>query len=440
MKPNILILLLFFSSILFSQNDVYYFKDVGNAYSVKNIAEANFKKVNNTILDKETKVTFWFKIPNDNSNLEYIFRISSNRIKNANAYQDFKEILKIPGERYVAFKFNRNAPVYIRVNSDYTSYYPFELAAESESNYKEKIQLLLNGFYYGFAFLVIIYCFYYYYFFKDNTYLYYALLLSSLVLSFSLVDGIWAFFKASQNIIDITILLNYVFVAFFSSKFIQNFLVVDNYFPKLKRYTYSLGFLIILMILIYLLSKNHSIFIVINILVFLISSIYWFVGVLLFKNSVYNKIFVFAYVTILFSGIDFFVLKKLGYSLFETNAIGLKIGGFIQIIVLSVAVLYREKTLRASNYTMKIEIIEYSKEIERIILDTKDETQKDVLETLSIREREIFELITLANSNKIIANTLNISVNTVKFHVKNIYEKLDIKSRKEAIILDSANK
>jgi DNA-binding CsgD family transcriptional regulator len=423
---------------LFSQNEVYFFKDVNNKFSVENIKEADFKKANSTILDKQTDVTYWFKIPSNKTDLDYIFRFSTNRIKNANAYQNSKEVLKIPNERYIAFKFDRDSSIYIRVNSDYTAHYPFSLAEESESNYNEKLQLLLSGFYYGFSFLVIIYCFFYYYFFKDDAYFYYALFLSSLVLSFTLIDGLWSFFKAPQNTIDIAILLNYIFIAFFSSKFIQSFLVVDNYYPKLKKYTYSLGILIILMVLLYLLTKNHDIFIVINILVFVIFFIYWFVGVLLFKNNIYIKIFVFAYVTILFSGIDFFVLKKLGYSLFETNAIGLKIGGFIQIIVLSVAVLFREKTLRASNYLMKSDIIEYSKEIERIILHSKDETQKDVLQSLSVREREIFDLITLGNSNKIIGNTLNISVNTVKFHVKNIYEKLDIKSRKEAITLEKS--
>ncbi|TXD48365.1 helix-turn-helix transcriptional regulator [Polaribacter sp. IC073] len=53
---------------------------------------------------------------------------------------------------------------------------------------------------------------------------------------------------------------------------------------------------------------------------------------------------------------------------------------------------------------------------------------------------EIFNFISEDITNKEIADKLNISVNTVKFHVKNIYEKLNIKSRKEAISIENTLK
>ena len=57
------------------------------------------------------------------------------------------------------------------------------------------------------------------------------------------------------------------------------------------------------------------------------------------------------------------------------------------------------------------------------------------MKKLSLRERQIFNLILSEKSNKEIADIVHISVNTVKFHVKNIYDKLKIKSRKEALNL-----
>ncbi|MEP0263212.1 LuxR C-terminal-related transcriptional regulator [Dokdonia sp.] len=55
------------------------------------------------------------------------------------------------------------------------------------------------------------------------------------------------------------------------------------------------------------------------------------------------------------------------------------------------------------------------------------------LQKLSVQERKIFDLIKSGFSNKEISEQHNIGVSTVKSHVSNIYGKLHIKSRKEAM-------
>ncbi|MCK4797738.1 MAG: helix-turn-helix transcriptional regulator, partial [Spirochaetes bacterium] len=50
---------------------------------------------------------------------------------------------------------------------------------------------------------------------------------------------------------------------------------------------------------------------------------------------------------------------------------------------------------------------------------------------ISLREKDIITLIIKGQSNKEIADNLFISVNTVKTHIRNIYEKIGIKSRYE---------
>jgi len=52
---------------------------------------------------------------------------------------------------------------------------------------------------------------------------------------------------------------------------------------------------------------------------------------------------------------------------------------------------------------------------------------------LSVREREVIECIADGKGNKEIATTLCISVETVKSHVKNIFKKLKVKNRMEAV-------
>jgi DNA-binding NarL/FixJ family response regulator len=54
------------------------------------------------------------------------------------------------------------------------------------------------------------------------------------------------------------------------------------------------------------------------------------------------------------------------------------------------------------------------------------------LQTLTTREVQILDLICKGTQNKIIADQLSLSENTVKVHVRNIYKKMNVRNRTEA--------
>ena len=56
-----------------------------------------------------------------------------------------------------------------------------------------------------------------------------------------------------------------------------------------------------------------------------------------------------------------------------------------------------------------------------------------LIEPLSEREREVLRLLITHLSRSEIADRLGISMNTVRFHVKNIYSKLGVHSRSDAV-------
>ena len=65
-------------------------------------------------------------------------------------------------------------------------------------------------------------------------------------------------------------------------------------------------------------------------------------------------------------------------------------------------------------------------------IDIRD-LQQDPIQTLSRKERQILESLATGMTNKELAAELGISTNTVKFHLSNLYDKLSVRNRAQAI-------
>ena len=81
----------------------------------------------------------------------------------------------------------------------------------------------------------------------------------------------------------------------------------------------------------------------------------------------------------------------------------------------------------------------FSPVVARVLLDEfvhqlRDQVSDDRFETLSEREREVFQLIAEGNSNKRVATLLDISPTTVETHRARIMEKLDLHNTADIIL------
>lgn len=65
----------------------------------------------------------------------------------------------------------------------------------------------------------------------------------------------------------------------------------------------------------------------------------------------------------------------------------------------------------------------------------RSQIRKDAMATLTVRQREVLEELGQGQSNRDIAEHMEISVNTVKLHVGAILKTLDIKNRTQAALL-----
>ena len=114
---------------------------------------------------------------------------------------------------------------------------------------------------------------------------------------------------------------------------------------------------------------------------------------------------------------------------------------FLLLIVLLIAA-FGIKKYRATKKQQGLIVEKMQKEVEELIQELKNSTvnKKGIAEkmteisiknNLSERETEVLLLITKGLNNKEIAEQLFISIHTVKYHISNLYEKLDIKNRKQ---------
>jgi len=98
---------------------------------------------------------------------------------------------------------------------------------------------------------------------------------------------------------------------------------------------------------------------------------------------------------------------------------------------------YLDKRLRAGQLIFAIrraahgEFLFSQEQLERARRWREDIGKK--WESLSDREREVLQLLSEGDENKLIAKSMGITINTVEKHLANIYHKLGVTSRSEAI-------
>ena len=73
-----------------------------------------------------------------------------------------------------------------------------------------------------------------------------------------------------------------------------------------------------------------------------------------------------------------------------------------------------------------------SMDIARMVINSfKTETKKE--NPLTPREKEVLSKLCDGDSYKLISDNLSVDINTIKFHIRNIYRKLEVTSKGEAI-------
>ena len=108
--------------------------------------------------------------------------------------------------------------------------------------------------------------------------------------------------------------------------------------------------------------------------------------------------------------------------------------GFIALIFTALGIWLALKLSKPNPDSYRVETVVVEKEVyvnrnENFVLDTSLVSQLE----LSKRELEILSLLAQGHSNQEIATKLFVSLSTVKTHIQNLFEKLDVKRRIQAV-------
>ena len=103
--------------------------------------------------------------------------------------------------------------------------------------------------------------------------------------------------------------------------------------------------------------------------------------------------------------------------------------GFIAIIFTALGIWLAVKLSKPKIETVVVEKEVYVNRNENFVLDTSLVAQLE----LTKRELEILSLLAQGYSNQEIAAKLFVSLSTVKTHIQNLFEKLDVKRRIQAV-------
>ena len=240
--------------------------------------------------------------------------------------------------------------------------------------------------------------------------------------------------------------------------------------PKWNKFVNFSKPVLIIFSLLFLIGKvfrfnrevYHSVIFIFGVFSIIIGLINTFIIYKKIKTKIATYFLIGSILYLVLAGISFYItvmvnLNKLQFSSKFIPIIFMEIGDLIELLMFSQIIAFKinrdrfAKEKLEKSYIKKVLEIEFlHKKIATILNEKQITSPKQITlnelnavskNQLSIREFEILNLISLGHNNKQIADGLYISINTVKYHLKNTYEKLNVKNRIQASqFLTSTNK
>jgi DNA-binding CsgD family transcriptional regulator len=446
---------------------ILYYHDINNSKDITSIQLQEFIPFNKSFPGlKKTK--FWFKLNLKNEfskEKELVLKVKAHTITSLKLFNISNDSLKSSFEFSKSNKKKVNIPISLKAKSNNTVYievffsrsvfFPAKLAS-LERNRKINQNLLINdALFYGFALVVLIINLFFFINTKNKFFLYYCLLLVAIIVSVMNVSGMFSSFFDAYKIEFKTyfvLLLNF-FTIYAYIIFTTNSLRLNRFYPKHKLFGNTFLTLFILFSVLYISTNTLLWYWLVKIVYLSTVIVYWFFGILLFKRQAYAKFLTIAYSILIAIQTAYMLSINFGYTQVGFTEQYYKLGCVIEMLVFLYAISYRHKKVEIEkesiheNLKKELEMTNNLVQENRIIKEQIKEVESENLSeeevyvlfvkkySLTSRELEICSLIIKGNSNDEIVELASIKMTTVKYHISNIFKKLNVKNRTEVLAL-----
>jgi len=417
-----------------------------------------------TARDSEGNTWIRGRISSDVRGKSVVFQVPSARIYDYELYlYRAGQLLHMPRDhqserfrgRFPQYHFVAQDSVFcLLMNHDLRGALQVEIRESDSFVSLESSRMLRIGWYYGLALMSVIFNIVFYLIFRDKRFIAYCLLLFTTFLSFFYEDGMFYYLTDGRWTMDYFTIWNICVTAIISLAFTYYFLDLERVLrPYIKGYLLASAILLS-GALLQTLTDSLLVFHVVSASCFVFAFAALYLAIRRFRKDVYARFLVLSFSLVVLTGICYVLYAYVDPSKYASFDIGvLRLVSAIEIISISFAIIFKVKALQEENERYRNALNTYLRELELLnnqrplrengqakempYLRTKQEIAEELKELYDLTEREIEVLrcIWEGLTNKEIADKLFITVSTTKYHVSNLYLKLDVKNRNQALVL-----
>lgn len=390
-------------------------------------------KITKTKDINENGILYKIEFKNNIDRKNLVFDTQTTFLKNIDFYNHKKELLPkklISLKKHVYEVKNTHQNIYYtRIEYYKKEYLP--LIIYNVHNYygNNRVFNILDGIYIGFFFMVFLLNIFFYLSIKDNVFLYYIAFLVCINIAVISLDGYLLTIIKNPLLYKAVLVIKYL-VPVSGALFAIKFLNLNTKTPLIVGALFS-----VLTLGLYIATNVSGNFIyesLADLFAFFHLIVFWSFGVKQYKKNPYAKFFVIGYSIILFSSMFYIIPENFNFQAIKLSLNHLKLGAIFEMVILTYAISYRVKIIQEELVKVQEQLTEYLNQLKTQESDNQKIT--DALSkkhNLSKREEEVLYYLLQQYTYKQISETLFISAHTVKYHVGNLYKKLNIKNRQE---------